>query len=54
MHARLIAYRAGSPALFFCGWKLINDVRTSLVEIGESAQINGFQECIKTFDAGVV
>lgn len=32
----------------------MNDIRTSLFESKDSAQINGLMECVKTFDATVV
>lgn len=35
-------------------WRLINDVRTSLFESKESAQIKGLVEYVKTFESKVV
>lgn len=35
-------------------WRLMNDVRTSVLESNDSAQINGFVECVKTFESSVV
>lgn len=32
----------------------MNDVRTSLDDVGHNAQIKGLTECVKTFDASVV
>ncbi len=35
-------------------WKLINNIRTFLMEFDDMPYIKDIQECVKTFDANVV